>query len=117
MRKLFPMFAVAALFAATSLFASADDAGAKVTIEGMAQCAKCTLKETKTCQNVVVVEKDGKTTKYYLVHDAVSKKAHSPAGFCTAVKDAGPTVKVEGTCEKQDGKLLVTATKIEKVED
>jgi hypothetical protein len=43
--------------------------------------------------------------------------AHSAAGFCTAPKDAGPTVKVEGTCEKKDDKLVVTATKIEKIED
>ncbi len=117
MRKLIPMFAVAVLFAATSLLVRADDAGAKVSLKGMAQCAKCTLKETATCQNVVVVEKDGKATKYYLVHDAVAKKAHSSAGFCAAVKDAGPTVKVDGTCEEKDGKLVVTATAIQKVED
>lgn len=117
MRKLFPMLAVAVLFAATSLLVRADDAGAKVSLKGMAQCAKCTLKETPTCQNVVLVEKDGKTSKYYLVHDEVSKKAHSSAGFCTAAKDAGPTVKVEGTCENKDGKLTVTAAKIEKIED
>lgn len=117
MRKLFPMLAVAALFATTSLLVRADEAGAKVSLTGMAQCAKCALKEAPTCQNVVVVEKDGKTTKYYLVHDAVAKKAHSSAGFCAAPKDAGPTVKVEGTCEKKDDKLVVTATKIEKIED
>jgi hypothetical protein len=118
MRKLYPMLAVAVLFAGTSLLVRAQEGGDKAkTIEGMAQCAKCALKEAPACQNVVVVEKDGKTTKYYLVQNDVAKQAHSKAGFCTAPKDAGPKVKVEGTHEEKDGKHMVTATKIEKVED
>jgi hypothetical protein len=117
MRKLFPMLAVAVLFAGASLLVRADEGGSKVTLEGMAQCAKCALKEAPTCQNVVVVEKDGKTTKYYLAQNDVAKQAHSKAGFCTAPKDAGPKVKVEGTCEKKDDKLVVTATKIDKIEE
>ena len=46
----------------------ADD-DKKVTIKGDGMCAKCALKETKTCQNAVIVTKDGKKTTYYLVHE------------------------------------------------
>ena len=77
-------------------------------------CAKCALKETKTCQNVVIVTKDGKKTTYYLVHDGVSKKAHGSMGFCQATKDDPIKVKVTGTVEKKDDKLVLTAEKIEK---
>ena len=41
-------------------------------------CGKCTLHETKDCQNVVQVEKDGKTVNYYLKQNDVSKAAHEP---------------------------------------
>jgi hypothetical protein len=83
----------------------------------MAQCAKCALKEEKTCQNVVVAKENGKDVKYYLVQNDVAKKSHSSAGFCTAAKGEGPKVKVTGTLEEKDGKKLLTASKIEKVEE
>lgn len=113
MRKVIPLLAVAAVFSFATLLVRADD-GKKVTLEGAAQCGKCTLKETKECQNVVVVTKDGKETKYYLVENEVAKKAHKTAGFCSAEKGKGPKVKVVGTCVEKDGKLLVTATEITK---
>lgn len=112
MRKILPMFVVAVLFSGLALFVRADD-GKKVTIEGMAQCAKCALKEAKACQNVVVVTKDGKETKYFLAQNDVAKKVHQSAGFCTAPKGEGPMVKVVGTCKEEDGKLVVTAESIE----
>jgi hypothetical protein len=115
MRKLLPLVAVAVLCSSFALFVRAAD-GDKVTIEGQAQCAKCALKETKACQNVVVVTKDGKETKYYLADNEVAKKAHSSAGFCTAPKGDGPAVKVVGTCKKEGEKLVVTAETIEKAE-
>lgn len=114
MRKLLPMLSVAVLFAAAGLFVQAEE-GKKVDIKGMAQCAKCALKEAKSCQDVVVVKEGDKEIKYYLVHDAVAKKAHGPH-FCQAPKGAGPTVKVVGICEEKDGKLTVTASKIDAVD-
>lgn len=114
MRKLVTMLAVAALFTSASLMVRAAE-GKKVDIKGMAQCGKCQLKETPSCQNVVVVKQGDKTLKYFIVHDAVAKKAHG-AHFCMAPKDDGPTVKVVGVVEEKDGKLVLTAEKIEKVD-
>jgi hypothetical protein len=114
MRKVLSLLAVAAFVSGASLVVRADD-GAEVTLEGMAQCGKCALGETKECQNVLIVKKDDKTTKYFMVMNEVAKKAHSDAGFCTAKKDEGPKVKVVAKCEEKDGKLMLTATSIEKV--
>jgi hypothetical protein len=116
MRKLLSLFTVMMLAIGVTFVARAADDEEK-TIEGMAQCAKCALKEEKDCANVVVVKKDDKTTKYYLVMNEVAKKAHQSAGFCAAKPDKGPKVKVVGTVEEKDGKMLVTATKIEPVEE
>jgi hypothetical protein len=113
MRKLMMLAAVGVLFSGLSLV-QADDSGKKITITGEGMCAKCALKETKTCQNVVIVTKDGKKETYYLVANAVAKKAHSRDGFCQAKKDDPIKVKVTGTCEKKDDKLMLTAEKIEK---
>jgi hypothetical protein len=115
MRKLLMLAAVGVLFSGVSALMAADDT--KVTIKGEGMCAKCALKETKTCQNVVIEEKDGKKTTYYIVHDAVAKKAHQRDGFCQATKDAPVKVKVTGTVEEKDGKKELTAEKIEKVEE
>ncbi len=110
MRKLFPMLAVAALFAGVS-FAAEDK-----TITGKPECAKCTLKEdgVKTCTNVVVATEDGKQVKYYMdPANAVAKENHGKAGFCQGNKDK---VKVTGAVEKKDGKMVITPSKIEVVE-
>jgi hypothetical protein len=115
MKKIMALLAVAVLFTSASLVVRADDTH-KIDIKGMAQCAKCALKETKECQNVVVVKDGDKETKYYLVQNDVAKKAHGSAGFCSAEPGEGPMVKVVGTCEEKDGKHMVTATSIEKVE-
>jgi hypothetical protein len=113
MRKLLPMLAVAVLCAGFTLVVKAAE---EKTIEGMAQCAKCALKEAEKCQNVVVVDEDGKEVKYYLVMEGVSKDNHGKV-FCQAPKDAGPTVKVTGEVEDKDGKKTMKASKIEVVED
>ena len=87
MRKLMMLAVAGVLFCGLALV-KADDKGTKITIEGDGMCAKCALKETKTCQNVVIVTKDGKKTTYYLVHEGVSKKSHGSLGFCQASKDS-----------------------------
>jgi hypothetical protein len=107
------MLAVAVLFAGASLLVRADE-GTKVTIKGQAQCAKCALHETTSCQNVVVVTENGKETKYYLEMNDVSKKAHQSIGFCGAKQGTGPEVKVVGICKKEGEKLVVTPESIEK---
>ncbi len=112
MRKLLMLAAAGVLFSGLALVKADDDK--KVTISGEGMCAKCALKETKTCQNAVIVTTDGKKETYYLVHTGISKKSHSSMGFCQASKDDPIKVKVTGTVEKKDDKLLMTAEKIDK---
>jgi hypothetical protein len=85
-----------------------DTANQETTITGTMVCGKCTLHETKQCQNVVQVQQDGKTINYYLLHNDVSKAAHDPicqGGF--------EKVTVTGTVKESDGKQIITPTKIE----
>jgi Family of unknown function (DUF6370) len=110
MKKIISTLAAGILLAGmTSLFA-ADTASKEVTITGSMVCGKCTLHLTKTCQNVVQVTKDGKTVNYFLIHNDVSKAAHS------AVCGGSPEkVTVTGTLKEKDGKEILTPTKIEPV--
>jgi Family of unknown function (DUF6370) len=112
MRKLLLLAAAGVLFSGLALVKADDEK--KVTITGEGMCAKCALKETKTCQNAVIVTKDGKKETYYLVHEGVAKKSHGSMGFCMATKDDPIKVKVTGTVEKKDDKLVMTAEKIDK---
>jgi Family of unknown function (DUF6370) len=104
MRKLFPMMAVAVVFSCVSLVAFA---AVEKTITGEGQCAKCSLKKSESCQNAIVVDEAGKKVTYFLVHDKVSKAFHK--NLCTEVKK----VKATGEVEEKDGKMMMTATKIE----
>jgi hypothetical protein len=115
MRKLLMLAAVGVFFSGVSTLLAAPDKE-KVTVSGDGMCAKCALKETKSCQNVIIEEKDGKKTTYYLKHEGVSKDNHSKLGFCMASKDNPVKVKATGTVEEEDGKKVMTAEKLEKVE-
>jgi RecG-like helicase len=77
------------------------------TIKGEAICAKCELHETEKCQTAIQVQKDGKTVTYYLVANDVSK------GFHKNVCEESKKVTATGTVKEVDGKLQLTATKIE----
>jgi len=79
----------------------------EVTITGEAKCAKCALKESDKCQNVIQVEKKHKTVTYYLVQNDVSKKFHEE--ICKQAKKVTAT----GTVKTVDGKKELTPTKIE----
>jgi hypothetical protein len=77
------------------------------TITGEAKCAKCMLKETDKCQTVIQVEgKNGKTMKYYVTDNDVSKAFHE--NVCTEAKKVTAT----GTVKKVDGKNELTVSKI-----
>jgi len=82
-------------------------AGESITITGEGKCAKCALKETKECQNVIQTEKDGKKVNYFLVANDVSKEFHGK--LCKESKKVTAT----GTVKEVDGKPELTATKIE----
>lgn len=111
MRKLFPMFAVLGLFVGASLTVLAAE---EKTISGDATCAKCALKETKACQNVVAVKEGDKTVNYYMdMTNPVAKANHAKGGFCQSDKK----VKVTGEVSEKDGKKFIAPTKIEVVAD
>jgi len=112
MRKLFPMLAVCALFLGASLSVLAADDEEK-TITGDATCAKCALKEAKSCQNVVVVKEGDKKVNYYMKKGKVADDNHAKAGFCKSEKK----VKVTGVVTEKDGKKMIDAKKIEVVEE
>jgi Family of unknown function (DUF6370) len=80
----------------------------EVTITGNMVCAKCTLHETKECQNVVQVIQGTNTVNYYLKQNDVSKAAHDP--IC---QGAPEKVTVTGTVKEKKGKEMMTPTKIE----
>jgi RecG-like helicase len=101
-----------ALLAGLSLLAFALPAlaaDAPVTITGKGTCAKCDLKEADECQTVIQVKKDDKTVNYYLVHNKVSDDFHK--NVCKAPEKVTAT----GTVKEVDGKMQMTATKIEAV--
>lgn len=106
MKKIISFLSVFAL--ASVMAVSVHAAGKDVKLTGEGQCAKCSLGLTDKCQNVVVVEKDGKKTNYFLVGDK-SKAFHK--NLCQGVKKT----KVEGACTEKDGKLEVEVTEIELV--
>jgi hypothetical protein len=109
--KTFTLMLAAGLMLA-GYMAKADDAaaGKDITITGSMVCGKCTLHETKSCQNVVQVKQDGKNVNYYLKQNDVSKAAHDPV--CGG---GAEQVTVTGTVVEKDGKELLTPKKIEPV--
>ena len=96
-------------FAGAAFTALAADSK-ETTITGNMVCGKCTLHETKECQNVVQVTEDGKTVNYYLKQNDVSKAAHEP--ICGGSSEK---VTVTGTVKEKDGKKTLTPTKIDVV--
>src|SRR5215470_5292806 len=76
------------------------------TITGEGKCAKCALKESDSCQNVIQVSEGGKTVNYYLTKNKVAKDFHD--NICKESKK----VTANGTVKEVDGKNELTATKI-----
>src|SRR2546425_12686466 len=99
---------------ATPAFAAEEgkEKGKEVTITGEGKCGKCSLKETEKCQNVIEAKEDGKTVKYYLADNKVSKDFHKEH-LCKETKK----VKATGTVKEVDGKKELTAKKIELAEE
>jgi hypothetical protein len=104
------MLAAGLMLAGYTLKAEDATEGKEITITGSMVCGKCTLHETKSCQNVVQVKQDGKTVNYYLKQNDVSKEAHDP--ICGG---GAEQVTVTGTVVEKDGQEIVTPKKIEPV--
>ena len=93
---------------ATPSFAAEKEKGKEKTITGEGKCGKCALHETEKCQNVIQVEnKNGKKVNYYLAQNEISKGFHE--NLCKESKK----VKATGTVKTEDGKKVLTVTKIE----
>src|SRR5262245_27979345 len=102
MRKMYPLLAVTLLSSGLTLAWAAEE----VTVTGEGQCAKCSLKQTKACQNAIVTA--DKVT-YYLAKNKVAQDFHP--NICKAVKK----VKATGEVKEEEGKKVMTASKIELV--
>jgi hypothetical protein len=100
-------FAMALLLVLGLTAAVAGDAK-EVKLQGKIACAKCTLKvEGATdCQSVFVVDKKKEKVHYYLVDNDVAKEY---GHVCMGEKGA----LITGTVEKKDGKMWITASKME----
>jgi len=107
MKKFIAVLAAGVLLAGLTTRAFAADTN-QVTITGTMVCGKCTLHETKSCQNVVQVSQDGKTVNYYLKQNDVSKAAHDP--ICGGSSEK---VTVTGTVKEKNGKEMMTPSKID----
>jgi len=106
MKKLVTILAAGLLLAGLTMSAAAAD----TTLTGLLVCGKCKLHETKECQNVLQVEKDGKTVNYYLAQNKVSKAFHD--NIC---QNDGEKVTVTGKVKEKGGRETLTASKIEAV--
>jgi hypothetical protein len=91
-----------ALLVLTGLALAAEEK----TLKGTITCAKCDLKQQKTCATVITVKEGGKDVVYFL--DAKSGKANHKA-ICMEGKPG----TVTGEVSEKDGKKLITASKVE----
>src|ERR1041384_3452203 len=103
-KRLLTALAVAGLTTMLSINSRAAD---EKTFTGEGKCAKCALKESDECQNVVQVKEGDKTVTYYLVQNDVSKEFHK--NVCKGPKK----INVTGTVKEVGGKRELTPTKIE----
>jgi hypothetical protein len=101
-------FAVAASLAAAVFTVRAAE-GKDLTVTGTGSCAKCELKKSDKCENVVSVKDGDKTTLYYLTGD-VSKSFHK--NLCSGTAK----ITVSGKATKDGDKNLIAVSKIEKVD-
>lgn len=104
MRKLAFVALVAFSMALAGVAVAGDDV---VTMEGKIVCAKCTLHDEglAECQNVLIVEADGKTKQFYLTMTDANKKF---GDVCMAKRP----VTVTGTVTEKDGKMWLAAKQI-----
>jgi hypothetical protein len=106
-----PMKTIAKLGLALALVVGfvATASAAEETLTGKIMCAKCTLKKADAdkCQDVLVVKSDdGKQSEYYVEKNDVAKAyGHTCQGEKAAV--------VTGTVSEKDGKMWISATKME----
>jgi hypothetical protein len=107
MRSVFSVAMALAFVCALVIGAQAEEKKAKeVKLSGKITCSKCECKKTDSCHTVIVVKKGTKAELYYF-DDAANKKYH--AGICKKGKPGSVT----GTVSEEDGKKIITVSKLE----
>jgi hypothetical protein len=111
MRKKFILTAVVAILVGSISACAGEEK--EVTITGDGVCAKCTLKEAKSCQNVLLVNEPGRVVKYYLAKNRLANQYHQESGICEASKEAPVKTTAQGQLKEENGKRVLVATKIQ----
>jgi hypothetical protein len=103
--------AITAIVSLVSVNGFAASPAKDKTVTGIGKCAKCSLKETDACQNVIEVKKGNKTVSYYLVQNDVSKEFHKN------ISKENKKVKATFSVTEENGKKIYTAKKIDVVKE
>src|SRR4051812_1945142 len=103
MKTLLKLLAVTSTMAALAFNVAAADK----TLTGKGECAKCSLKQTSSCQMAITVKEDGKDKTYLLANNDVAKAFHK--NICQEEKQ----VTVTGAVKEDGGKQVIEAKKIE----
>jgi hypothetical protein len=80
----------------------------EVTLKGTLLCAKCALKETKTCQTAIQVKEGEKLVTYYLLDEGAKEEYHE--NVCGGERREG---SVTGVVSEKDGKKWIKPSKVE----
>lgn len=118
MKSFKSILAIAALAIAIPFSASAEEAEKTAkkerTTKGTLVCAKCTLKQTESCQAALQIDRKNKAGKeikrtFLLTNNDVAKAFHK--NICSGDK---VPVAVTGTRQGKGKKVTITASKIVK---
>jgi hypothetical protein len=80
----------------------------EVTLKGTILCAKCALKEAKTCTTAIVVKEGDKEVTYYFKDKGNKEDYHEEV--CGGARKEGT---VTGTITEKDGRKWITPKKVE----
>lgn len=86
---------------------NAVGAGIPVSLAGEGACAKCQLMEGQDCQLTITVAGEGQNVTYYFKDNEATQKLGKQ--LCSERKK----LKATGTVKPVDGKLELTASKVE----
>jgi hypothetical protein len=100
------MLVVAPVFCFFVRGARAEDK--EVTLKGEIMCAKCELKEAKSCQTAIKVKQNGKEVTYYFKDKGTREEYHEPV--CGGGRKEGTVI---GKVSEEGGKKYITPKKVE----
>jgi len=89
----------------------ADKEAKEVTVSGEGKCAKCSLHQVDKCQNAIETTENGQKVTYYLTKNKVSDAFHD--NICQEAHK----VKATGKVHEENGKKMLTPSKIDLVKE